>query len=515
MLPPFANEPLTDFSDTASGAAYREALEQVRRQVGTHRPLIIAGEKVDTSQRIASFNPAKPSEIVGTAAAASPQHVDRALEAAWRAFPAWAARTAEDRAAILVKLAAKMRRRKLELAAWETLEASKNWTEAEADVAEAIDFCEYYARRALEFAKPLPIHPYPGEINQSWLQPLGAGVVLPPWNFPLAILVGMAIGPVAAGNTVVIKPSSYTPLIGAIFMEVVESAGVPPGVINFLPGMGSEVGDYLVDHSRTRFINFTGSREVGVRITARAAQIHPGQLWLKRAYTELGGKDAVVIDETADLDAAIPEVIKSAFGFQGQKCSAASRLIVLAEVYDAVLERLVAAVKDIQVGPAEENYPVGAVISEAQHNAILSEIEAGKGQGRLLIGGKSLDRDGGYYLEPTVFADVPPQARLAQREIFGPVLAVIRAANFDEAVRIFNGTEYGLTGGLFSRSRDRLERAKREFDVGNLYLNRKITGALVGVQPFGGFKMSGSNAKAGGPDYLRLFLEMKTVSERL
>ncbi|MFZ5450119.1 MAG: L-glutamate gamma-semialdehyde dehydrogenase [Thermodesulfobacteriota bacterium] len=515
MLPPFANEPLTDFSDPASSAAYREALAQVRRQLGRHGHLIADGKQVDTGKRIVSINPARPKEIVGTAAAAAPDHADLALEAAWKAFPAWAGRGVADRAALLVKLAAEMRRRKLILAAWETLEGSKNWVEADADVAEAIDFCEYYARQALEFAKPLPVHPFPGEINQSWLQPLGAGVVLAPWNFPLAILVGMVIGPVAAGNTVVVKPSSYTPLVGSVFMEIAASVGFPPGVINFLPGMGNEVGDYLVDHPRTRFINFTGSREVGVRIMARAAQIHPGQQWLKRVYTELGGKDAVVIDETADLDAAIPEVIKSAFGFQGQKCSAASRLIVAAEVYEEVLERLAAAVKDIQVGPAEENFPVGAMISEAQHKMILTEIERGKGEGRLIVGGQPIDRDGGYYIAPTVFADVIPSARLAQQEIFGPVLAVIRAADFDEAVSIFNGTEYGLTGGLFSRSRDRLDRAKREFNVGNLYLNRKITGALVGVQPFGGFKMSGSNAKAGGPDYLRLFLEMKTVSERL
>ena len=271
----------------------------------------------------------------------------------------------------------------------------------------------------------------------------------------------------------------------------------------------------MVDHVRTRFINFTGSRDVGLRIAARAAQFHPGQQWLKRVYTELGGKDAVLIDETANLDAAIPAVIGSAFGFQGQKCSAASRLIVVEEVYDAVLKRLLAAVQDIQVGPAEENCQVGAVISEAQHHMILGEIAAGKTQAQLISGGRALDRDGGYYLEPTVFAEVPPEARLAQREIFGPVLAVIRAANFEAAVRIFNGTEYGLTGGLFSRSRERLDRAKREFNVGNLYLNRKITGALVGVQPFGGFKMSGSNAKAGGPDYLRLFLEMKTVAEKV
>ncbi|MFA5111206.1 MAG: L-glutamate gamma-semialdehyde dehydrogenase [Desulfobaccales bacterium] len=515
MFPPFANEPYTDFSDPAHAAAYREALARVRRQLGSHHALIINGEKVDTGERLKSLNPAKPAEIVGTAAAAGPVQADLALDAAWQAFLGWARRPAEDRAAVLVKLAALMRRRKLELAAWETLEASKNWTEAEADVAEAIDFCEYYARQALEFAKPLPVQAFPGEINQSWLQPLGAGVVIPPWNFPLAILVGMAAGPVAAGNTVVIKPSSYTPVVASAFMEVVESAGFPPGVINFLPGLGGAVGDYLVDHSRTRFINFTGSREVGVRITARAARIHPGQQWLKRVFTELGGKDAVVIDETADLDAAIPAVVASAFGFQGQKCSAASRIIVLAEVYADVLERLVAAVKAIQVGPAEENYPVAAVISETQHHMILGEIEAGKRKARLVSGGRAVDRDSGYYLEPTVFAEVHPKARLAQHEIFGPVLAVIRAANFDEAVRIFNGTEYGLTGGLFSRDRDRLERAKREFNVGNLYLNRKITGALVGVQPFGGFKMSGTNAKAGGPDYLRLFLEMKTVSERV
>ncbi len=515
MFPPFSNEPLPDFSAAGQIAAYQQALAQVRQQLGSHRPLIINGEEVDSGRKIVSLNPCQPSEVVGTVAAAAPADVDRALDAAWRAFAGWSALPAAVRAAALVKLAAEMRRRMLELAAWETLEAAKNWQEAAADVAEAIDFCEYYARQALEFAKPLPVHPFPGEINQSWLQPLGAGVVIPPWNFPLAILVGMAMGPVAAGNTVVIKPSSYTPMIAAIFLDVAMAAGLPPGVINVLPGLGSEVGDYLVDHVRTRFINFTGSREVGVRINARAALIHPGQHWLKRVYTELGGKDAVVIDETADLEAAIPAVIASAFGFQGQKCSAASRLIVVAEVYAAVVERLAAAAQSLKVGPAAENFPVAAVIAETQYHLIQEEIEQGKKQGKLLVGGRALDLDGGYFMEPTIFADVSPDSRLAQHEIFGPVLAVIRAADFDEAVRFFNATEYGLTGGLFSRNRERLERAKREFDVGNLYLNRKITGALVGVQPFGGFKMSGSNAKAGGPDYLRLFLEMKTVAERL
>ena len=515
MLEPFRNEPLSDFTDLARAAAYREALAEVRRRLGGHRPLIIGGRAVDNEEKIVSRNPARPAEVVGTVGAAATEQADLALEAAWGAFPAWAALQAEERLAVILKLAAEMRHRKYELAAWETLEASKNWSEAEADVAEAIDFCEYYARQALELARPLPLQPYPGEINESWLQPLGAGVVIPPWNFPLAILAGMTVGPVAAGNTVVLKPSSQTPMVAAAFMEAVAAAGVPAGVINFLPGNGSEVGDYLVDHIRTRFVNFTGSKEVGLRIAARSARVHPGQMWLKRAYLEMGGKDAIVVDETADLELAVPHVIRSAFGYQGQKCSAASRLIVVEEVYDAVLDRVVAEAAKLQVGPAEENFPVAALISAAQQQAVLAEIERGRAAARLVLGGKAVDLDGGYYLEPTIFAEVPPGARLAQQEIFGPVLAVIRARDFDEAVQIFNGTEYGLTGGLFSRSRERLERAKREFYVGNLYLNRKITGALVGVQPFGGFKLSGTNAKAGGPDYLRLFMEMKSVAERL
>jgi len=515
MFTPFQNEPLSDFAAPDRAAAYRLALAGVRRSLGSHQPLIIGGKEVDTGERIVSLNPAKPGEVVGTVAAAGPPQIDAAFAAAWGAFPDWAARPAAERAAVIVKLAAELRRRKLELAAWETLEASKNWGEADADVAEAIDFCEYYARQALDLARPVPVNPWPGEINQSWLQALGAGAVISPWNFPLAILAGMALGPVVAGNTVLLKPASNTPMIAAVFMEAVAAAGIPVGVINFLPGTGSSMGDYLVDHPRCRFLNFTGSKEVGIRIATRAAAIHPGQLWLKRVFLEMGGKDALVVDETADLDAATAAVVKGAFGFQGQKCSAASRLIVTGEVYAAVLEKLEAAIKDIQVGPAEENFPVAAVISQEQHQKILAEIERGKGQARLLTGGRAVDRDGGFYIQPTVFAEVPPDSRLGQHEIFGPVLSVIRARDFEDAVRIFNGTEYGLTGGLFSRSRERIERAKREFAVGNLYINRGITGARVGVQPFGGFKMSGSNAKAGGPDYVRLFLEMKTVAEKI
>ncbi|HAX81430.1 MAG TPA: L-glutamate gamma-semialdehyde dehydrogenase, partial [Actinobacteria bacterium] len=426
----------------------------------------------------------------------------------------WAARPAAERARIGVRLAAIMRRNKYELAAIETFEAGKNWLEAEADVAEAIDFVEYYARQALRLAEPLEIVPVAGEENESHLIPIGAGVVIPPWNFPGAILIGMAMGPVLAGNTIVIKPASNTPVIGARWMEMVAEAGMPDGVINYVPGAGAAIGDHLVDHPLTRFVNFTGSKEIGLRIAERSARIAPGQKWLKRAFLEMGGKDAMIVDETADLKAAAADAVRSAFGFQGQKCSALSRLILVSDIHDAVLDAVAATTGGLQVGPPEENHPVGPVISAAQHRSILDEIDKGRSEARLVLGGSPVDRDGGWYLQPTIFADVDPGARLAQHEIFGPVLSVLRARDFDHALEIANGTEFGLTGGVYSRDRSRLERARREFHVGNLYLNRKITGALVGVQPFGGFNMSGSNSKAGGPDYLRLFMEMKTVAER-
>jgi 1-pyrroline-5-carboxylate dehydrogenase len=509
----FRTEPYSDFSEPGPEARYRSALVQVEAELGRIAPLVIGGERVITDDLIRSVDPSRPSREVGRASSGSAAHVDQALEAAWEAFGDWAARPVGERAEIVSRIGDLLADRKYEMAAWQSYEAGKNWAEAEADVAEAIDFCHYYALQATRM--DVPTYDYPGERNESFLIPLGAGVVIPPWNFPLAILVGMTVGPVVAGNTVVLKPASATPLIGSKFMEVAAEAGIPPGVINYLPGSGAAIGDVLVDHPRTRFVNFTGSKEVGLRIGQRSAVVQPGQTWLKRAFMEMGGKDALIVDETADLEAAAAAVVASAYGYQGQKCSACSRLIAVEAIHDDLLERVVAAASGLEIGPPSGNHAVGPVITDVQHRAILDEIERGRAEADLVLGGQAVDLEGGYYLEPTIFRGVRPDARLAQHEIFGPVLSVLQVADFDEAIAVGNGTEFGLTGGVFSQDRDRVARATREFHVGNLYINRKITGALVGIQPFGGFNMSGSNAKAGGPDYLRLFMEMKTVAERL
>ncbi|MEN8041273.1 MAG: L-glutamate gamma-semialdehyde dehydrogenase [Actinomycetota bacterium] len=515
MLTPYHSEPYTDFAQPAAKDAYEAALASVTSMIGERSMLVIGGERIDTKASIDSVNPSNPGQVVGSSASAGTEHVEAAIDAAWDAFPAWSSRTAEERAGMIHRVGDIIAERRYEFAAWQTLEAGKNWAEAEADVAEAIDFCRYYAHQALRMSEPIPVEEYPGERNESWLQAIGAGVVIPPWNFPLAILVGMTVGPVAAGNTVIVKPASNTPLIGWGFIKVLEEAGLPPGVVNFLPGSGGKIGDALVDHPRTRFINFTGSMEVGLRIAERSAKVNDGQKWLKRSYMEMGGKDALIVDDTADLDAAAIDVVRSAFGFQGQKCSACSRLIVFASVHDELLDKVIEHASTLSVGPPSENHPMGPVISAAQHRAILEEIESGKEEATLVMGGAAIERDGGYYIEPTIFDGVSPEHRLAQHEIFGPVLSVITVNDFDEALEVANGTLFGLTGGVHSQDASRLERAKREFHAGNLYLNRKITGALVGIQPFGGFNMSGSNAKAGGPDYLRLFMEMKSVATKL
>ncbi len=514
LFEPYKITPYSDFSQEGVVERFREALEDVRGKLGRDYLLSIGGEQLEPKHGfIESVNPCNTGQLVGRTAKAGRKEVERAMNTAWDAYASWSQLGMAERARTLVKLAAVMRRRADELAAWETFEASKNYAEAEADVAEAIDFCEYYAREALKLDGPLEIYDYPGEENSSFLIPIGVGVVIPPWNFLLAILVGTAVGPVVVGNTVIVKPSPDTPIIAHIFMECVAEAGFPPGVITLLTGADADIGDLLVDHPRTRFINFTGSLATGLRIHERAAKVQPGQKWLKRVYAELGGKDALIVDETADLELAAEAAVASAFSFQGQKCSALSRLIVVDEVYDALLERVVERTRQLTLGPAEEDHNVGAVINQKAVDKIMGYIENGKTEARLVLGGGRGD-DAGFFIEPTIFADVPQSASIACEEIFGPVLSVMRARDFSHALELANATVYGLTGGVISRDRSRLERARREFRVGNLYLNRKITGALVGAQPFGGFNLSGSNAKAGGPDYLRLFMEMKTVSER-
>jgi 1-pyrroline-5-carboxylate dehydrogenase len=513
MFEPYAPTPYSDFSDPAALERYRSALAAVQGRLGASYPLTIGGAAVDTGNYLDSYDPGDSERLVGRSAKAGPTEIDRAMDAAWTAFADWSTWSAEARARAVMALVGVMRSRAWELAAWMTYEAGKNYREAEADVAEAIDFSDYYAREALRLDGPLPTYPYAGEENVTTLHPMGAGVVIPPWNFPLAILVGSAVAPVAAGNTVVIKPSPNTPIIAQQFMECVAAAGFPPGVFNLLTGDDAVLGDALVDHPRTRFINFTGSVVTGLRINERAAKVQPGQRFIKRVFLELGGKDGLIVDETFDLDEAAKLAVASGFGFQGQKCSAMSRLIVTATAYDGLLERFVERANALSIGHAERNADVNAVINAAAVAKIEHYQAMGREEGRLALGGGRAEGPG-HYFQPTVFADVPPSSAVACEEIFGPVVSVMRARDFDHAIELANGTMFGLTGGLLSRSRERLERARREIQVGNLYLNRTITGALVGVQPFGGFKLSGTNSKGGGPDYLRLFVEAKTVTER-
>ncbi len=515
MLTAFQNEPFTNFKADASREAMQAALALVREQLGRSYPLVIAGQSVDTSDHFESINPARPDQIVGRFAKATPEHADQAIRIAAEAFGSWRRVPPAERARYLFRAAAIMRRRKFEFAAWLVYEVSKSWVEADADVAEAIDFMEYYGREMLRLAAPQPIVPFPAEDNELRYIPLGVGVVIPPWNFPLAIMVGMTTAAIVAGNTVVLKPASASPAIAARFVALMnEDCTLPPGVLNFVPGSGGAMGDALVDHPQTRFIAFTGSKEVGLRIFERAARRQPGQNWLKRTVLEMGGKDAIVVDETADLDLAAEAVTFSAFGFAGQKCSACSRAIVVESVYDEVLRRVVEQARRLTVGdPAAPDTYMGAVIDRGAWTKIRDYIDIGREEGRVVLGGET-EEGGGYFIPPTIVADVPPDSRLACEEIFGPVLAFVKARDFEHAVEIFNSTEYGLTGGLISNDRARLDRARDEFHAGNLYLNRKITGALVGVQPFGGFNMSGTDSKAGGPDYLLLFTQAKVITER-
>ena len=515
MFTPFVNEPLSDFSKSTVQQQAESALQKVREELGRTYPLWIGGQNRESGEWIDSTSPNDVRILVGRAAKGTVALAEEALQAANDAFESWSRTPALERSRYLLKAASVMRRRKMELSAWEVLEIGKTWDEADADVAEAIDFLEYYARQMIEIDRPAELVQVPGELNELFYIPLGVGIIIPPWNFPLAILTGMTMSAVVTGNTVVLKPASTTPVIAAKLIEILSEVDLPPGVVNFLPGSGGELGNFLVDHPKTRFISFTGSREVGEGIYERAAKVHRGQIWLKRVVAEMGGKDAVVVDETADLDDAAEGIVKGAFGFQGQKCSAASRVIAVESVYDKLLDKVIRRTQQLKVGPAWHfQTDMGPLADEQAYDKVRRYIEIGTKEARLVQGGNLLGGNG-YFVEPTIFADVAPDSKLAQDEIFGPVLSFIRVKDFDEALRVANGTVYGLTGAVYSRRRSNLERARRDFHVGNLYFNRKPTGALVGVQPFGGFNMSGTNSKAGGKDYLKLFLQAKSVAERL
>lgn len=516
ILSEFKNEPLCDFQGNSQHfGAMQEALEAVRKELGQDYALVIGGQRIKTEDRFSSYNPAQKDQVVGVFSKGAAEHASRAIQAAEEAFRTWSRSPAEARVELLQSAAKILRDRKFYYAAWMVFEVGKPWAEADADVAEAIDFCEYYSREMLRLARPAPLTAIPGEKNYLQYIPLGVGVVIPPWNFPLAILAGMTTASIVTGNTVVTKPSSDSPTIAYKFLEILEQAGMPPGVVNFLPGPGGTVGNTLVSHPRTRFVAFTGSKEVGLGINELAAKHVPGQIWIKRVLAEMGGKDSIVVDSDTDLDAAADGVSASAFGYQGQKCSACSRAIVVESVYDSFLEKLKACVKKIKVGPPDDPATyMGPVINESAKKSILGYIEVGQKEGRLIAGG--LEGSGqGHFIQPTVIADVPPKGRIAQEEIFGPVLAVIKARDFDDALEIANNTEFGLTGAVYTRDRKKLEKATEEFHAGNLYLNRKCTGAMVGVHPFGGFNMSGTDSKAGGPDYLLLFTQAKTIAERV
>ena len=515
-LAQFRNEPLSDFKNNPEHhREMKEAIEEVRGELGRDYDLVIGGERISTSDKLVSYNPAQKGQVVGTFSKASRELAERAIGAAEEAFRSWSRTPAVHRAKLLLDAGAKLRERKFYYSAWLVFEVGKSWAEADADVAESIDFCEYYSREMLRLDQPPPLTPVPGERNFLRYVPLGVGLVIPPWNFPMAILAGMTTASIVTGNTVVLKPSSDSPAIAYKFFEVLEHAGMPRGVVNFLPGSGAAVGDFLVSHPRIRYVAFTGSKEVGLHINELAAKHQPGQLWVKRVVAEMGGKDSIIVDSETDLDAAADGVTASAFGFQGQKCSACSRAIVVERVYDAFLTKLKDRVERIKVGPPwEPETYMGPVINAGAAKTILDYIETGKGEGRLIAGGGTTS-DAGHFIAPTVIADVPPRGRIAQEEIFGPVLAVIKARDFDEALEIANNTEYGLTGAVYTKSRHKLEEAAETFHVGNLYLNRKCTGALVGGHPFGGFNMSGTDSKAGGPDYLLLFTQAKTVAEKI
>ena len=511
----YENAPLVNFAYQQSQEEMRAALRQVRARLGKKYPLVIGGERVWINRTTASLNPSAPDEIVGDVAAAGIPEAERAVKTARDAFAKWSRTPFEERARLLERAAAIMERRRYELSALEVFEVGKPWAEADSDIREAMDFCLFYAQQMRRIGRPRLTQHVPGEESYYHYWPRGVALVIAPWNFPIAILCGMATAALVTGNTVIMKPAEQSAVCGAMLMEIFEEAGVPPGVLNFLPGHGSVIGAHLVDHKDVDVIAFTGSREVGLRIWESAGKTREGQRELKRVICEMGGKNAVIIDSDADLDEAIVDSIYSAFGYQGQKCSALSRLIVLEENYDRVLERLLSAAASLRVGnPEEPGMTVGPVIDKTAYERILNYIEIGKSEATLAFQHQNVPPKG-YFIPPTIFVEVKPNMRIVREEIFGPVLSVLKARDLDEAVKIANGTDYALTAGFFSRSPANIERAKAEIEAGNVYINRSCTGAVVGRHPFGGFKMSGGGTKAGSEDYLLQFVVPRVVTENI
>ena len=517
VLDEFKNEPFTDFSKAENAEAMRAAIEKVRGELGREYPMVINGEKVTLASKFESINPANKTEVVGVFSEGDTDTtlVDKAIDAATDAFKVWRNVPAAERAEYLFKIAEIMRKRKHELSAWMVFEVAKTWAEADGDTAEAIDFMEFYGREMLRWSEKQPVTKIEGENNSLEYIPLGVGAIIPPWNFPLAIMSGMTMAAVVTGNTVVLKPSSDSPTIAAKFIEIVEEAGLPPGVVNFLTGSAA-TGEAMTTSPKTRFISFTGSKGVGLHINEVAAKPREGQIWIKRVIAEMGGKDAIVVADDADLDSAALGAVQAAFGFQGQKCSACSRLIVDEKVHDELLAKVVEHTKNLKVGlPTEFDTNVAAVINKRAFDTTLDYIKKGESEGgKIVAGGSGVDEDG-FFIEPTVIGDVKPGDTIEQEEIFAPVLAVIKAKDFDHALEIANDTEFGLTGAVYSTTQANLEKARREFHVGNLYLNRKCTGALVGAHPFGGFNMSGTDSKAGGREYLLQFMQGKSISQKV
>ncbi|MBW7473347.1 L-glutamate gamma-semialdehyde dehydrogenase [Paenibacillus oenotherae] len=512
----FSNEPFTNFALEHNRRAFMAALIEVKALWGKQYPLVINGQRMITSTMLPSVNPAQHGKMIGLAAQADSSLVEQAVESAADAYQSWKQVKPSVRAAILYKTAALMRRRKHLFSAWLVHEAGKTWQEADGETAEAIDFLNYYAGEALRLLEGrTPLVTVTGEDNQWTYLPLGVGAVISPWNFPLAIMAGMTAAAIVCGNTVVLKPASAAPVVAAIFVDLLVEAGLPDNIVQYVPGAGSAIGDLLVTHPAVRFINFTGSMEVGLQLNEKANRRSPEQRWIKRVVAELGGKDAIIVDRNTSIRDAAEAIVQSAFGYGGQKCSACSRAILHEAVYDPVVEEIVRLTRQLNLGDPELfETNIGPLIDRSAFDKTAAYVEIGQGEGELLCGG-GRDRSIGYYVEPTVIAGVEGRSRIAQEEIFGPLLAVMKAVDFQHALALANDTPYGLTGAVFSEDRMNLEAARERFHVGNLYFNRKCTGALVGVHPFGGFHLSGTDSKAGGPDYLLQFLQPKVVSERL